>query len=186
MKSAEISRLLPEVFRANLRENELLDVLLDVMEQQHARTEQTLEHLDACFDPRRADDRLVPMLARWVDLGRLFVRSADDVSVSTGTTEVISTGHGRLRELVGRAAYLSQWRGTRVGMIAFLETATGATGFRIDEFEQAADGTTRPFHICVVVPPGLEAHRVLIERIVEFEKPAYVTSDIHFTNSTGT
>lgn len=183
MKAAEIARLLPEVFRASLHENSLLDLLLRVMEQQHAASERVLDQLDACFDPRRTDDRLVPLLARWVDLGRLFVRSAGTPSAPAAAA--ISTGNGRLRELVASAAALSQLRGTRAGMIAFLETATGAAGFRIDEFEPGRDGSMRPFHIRVLAPPGLEAHRSLVERIVELEKPAYVTADIHFTDSPG-
>ena len=180
MKSAEIARLLPEVFRAGLGQRSVLSSLLDVMAQQHAPSERVLDQLDAYIDPRRTEDRFVPMLARWVDLGRLFNRSADDPSAGPGR-DAISTGTGRLRELIARAAYLSQWRGTRTGLIAFLETATGASGFRIDERVAGPDGQAQPFHIRVQVPPGLAAHRALIERIVDHEKPAYVTCDIVFT-----
>lgn len=182
MKSAEIAGLLPEVIRASLESRSLLALLLDVMDRQHAPSESVLDQLDACFDPRRTDDRFVPMLARWVDLGRLFVRSAADPSISVGG-DVITTGTGHLRELVARAAYLSQWRGTRSGMIAFLETATGQVGFAIDERVPADNGESRPFHMMVTVPPGLDAHRALIEHIVEFEKPAYVTFDIDFSSN---
>ena len=180
MKSAEIAGLLPEVFRASVEPRSVLALLLDVMAGLHAPSERVLDQIDACLDPRRTEDRFVPMLARWLDLGRLFVRSATDPAVQVGD-EAISTGTGHLRELVARAAYLSQWRGTRSGMIAFLETATGRVGFDIDERVAADHGEPRPFHMLVTVPPGLLPHRALIERIVESEKPAYVTYDINFS-----
>lgn len=182
MQAAEIALLLPEVFRTGLGERGVLPVLLEVMAQMHAPSTRTLDRLDACFDPRRSADRFVPMLARWVDMDRLFLRSAADPR-SSSDGEAISTGTGRLRELVARAAWLSQWRGTRQGLLAFLETATGVQGFTIDEHVPGADGRPRPFHIRVGVPAGLEAHRALIERIVGFEKPASVTCDIVFTPS---
>lgn len=184
MKTAEIAGLLPQVFRSSLDEGGVLAVLIEAMARQHAPSEAVLDQLDARFDPCRTDDRFVPLLARWVDLDRLFVQSAADGS-APAHGEVISTGIGRLRELVARAADLSQWRGTRRGLLAFLETATGAQGFHIDEQVAGDGGEPRPFHMCVHVPAGLAEHRVLIERIVEFEKPAYVTYDIDFTDNRG-
>jgi phage tail-like protein len=184
MKSSEIARLLPEVYRAGLGKGTVLSALLEVMAQMHAPSERVLDHLDAFIDPRRTEDRFVPMLARWVDLGRLFIRSADDPAADSAR-DAISTGTGRLRELIARAAYLSQWRGTRTGLIAFLETATGRSGFGIEERVSGPDGPVRPFHIRIRVPPGLQGHRALIERIVEHEKPAYVTCDIVFPPNEG-
>lgn len=192
MQRTEIERLLPEVFRSTLVERSPLAepsslpepsplaALLDVMASLHAPNEQVLDNLDRYFDPSRTDDRLVPLLSRWVDLERLFVHSAAGAA-EPGEREPISTGTGRLRELIARAAYLSQWRGTRTGLIAFLETATGASGFDVDE--QVLDPTTgrpRPFHVRVVAPLEVETHRPLIERIIELEKPAYVTYQLEF------
>jgi phage tail-like protein len=182
MKSSDIARLLPEVFRSGVGDRSVLSALLHVMERLHAPSERMLHTLEASFDPMITPDRFVPMLARWVDLERLFMRSAADPSASL---EVLSTGTGRLRGLVARASHLSQWRGTRHGLIEFLETATGASGFAVDEQVPAADGRPRTFHIRVQVPPGLDAHRALIEQIVRSEKPAYVTCEIHFPSNGG-
>ena len=179
MRRTEIERLLPEVFRATVADGAPLGAVLDVMAQLHEPDEAVLAELDAYFDPARTEDRFVPLLARWVDLERLFVQSATG-RTDTGEREPISTGHGRLRELISRAAFLSQWRGTRTGLIAFLETATGASGFTIDEQVPGAAGRPRAFHIRVLAPTGLEAHHALIERIVELEKPAYVTYELAF------
>ncbi len=185
MQRTEIERLLPEVFRAALADSAPLAAVLDVMAQLHQPDEQVLDRLDGYFDPSRTEDRFVPLLARWVDLERLFVQSATGRADADGR-EPISTGHGRLRELISRAAFLSQWRGTRTGLIAFLETATGAEGFSIDEQVPGEAMRPRPFHIRVLAPAGQEPHRPLIERIVELEKPAYVTYELAFESPEST
>ena len=87
---------------------------------------------------------------------------------------------GCLRELVAAAAYLSKWRGTMRGLTLFLETATGAPGFEINENVPDSDGSLRPYHIRVRAPEGVVSHRRLIEMIIEQEKPAYVTYDLEF------
>lgn len=157
MRQAEIERLLPGVYRQAVKESLPLAAILQVMEGFHQPLEDALEGLDGAFDPYRAPDRMVPYLARWVDLDRL------------GAVEI-----GRLRELIAAAAHLSRWRGTARGMKWMLETATGVKGFVVE------DRLGKPFHVRVSAPAGAEAHRGLIERIVEQEKPAYVTSEILF------
>jgi len=163
MKSAEILRLLPGVFQRTARPGSPLAALLSVMEVLHAPSEQVLENLDALFDPRRAPDRFVPFLARWVDL---------DLPVTTGL--------GRLRELAAAGVELSRWRGTARGLLLFLSTATGRKDFEVDERVPGPNGLPRPFHIRVLAPAELAAHRPMLERIIELEKPAYVTYELHF------
>ncbi len=62
-------------------------------------------------------------LAQWVDLGWLL---PEDGGPFPG-------GLGRLRELIQASAELSRWRGTKRGLVQFLELATGLDGFAIDE-----------------------------------------------------
>jgi hypothetical protein len=62
--------------------------------------------------------------------------------------------------------------------VAFLETATGSTGFQIDEHVPDAAGRPRPFHIRVTAPPEVAPHRAMVEQIIEREKPAYVTYEL--------
>lgn len=164
MKSAEILRLLPGVFQRTARPGSPLAALLSVMEALHAPSEGVLENLDALFDPRRAPERFVPFLARWVDL---------DLPVTTGL--------GRLRELAAAGVELSRWRGTARGLLLFLSTATGRKDFEVDERVPGPNGLPRPFHIRVLAPGELAAHRPMLERIIELEKPAYVTYELHFT-----
>jgi phage tail-like protein len=171
MNRREIEPLLPRNFQRTLGPGTPLDALLDVMEALHAPSEAVLRQLEVFFDPRRAPDRFVPFLARWVDLGQLI----EQVAANQAAGAEFPSGIGRLRELVGLAAYFSKWRGTRTGLQRFLEVATGLTGYVIDE-----DPGGRPFHLSFQAPEGSEPYRDLIEQIVELEKPAYVTYDLAF------
>lgn len=176
MKTTQIKKLLPWVYQRTAKPGSPLLALLEVMHDLHAPIEETLGRLDSLFDPRRAPDTFVPYLAGWVDLGVLL-----DVSRSgQGSAVTLSTGLGRLRELVASAARLSEWRGTRRGLQLFLEIATGSKGFIIDEQVAASEGEVKPFHLRVTAPAELLVHRSLIERIIELEKPAYVTYEVAF------
>jgi phage tail-like protein len=163
MQSPEIQRLLPGVFQRTVMPKSPLAALLEAMEALHAPSEAVLGNLEAHFDPRRAPDRFVPFLASWVGM---------DLPVTTGL--------GRLRELVAAAVEISRWRGTARGLLLFLTTATGRTDFEVDESVPGADGRPRPFHVRVRAPAEVTAHRLLLERIIEREKPAYVTYELHF------
>src|SRR5215207_1350027 len=176
MTAAEIRHLLPGVFQRTLRPGSPLAALLEVMEALHAPSEEALSGFPRILDPRRTPDAFVPMLAAWLDLDRLFERPAHDVEPSLG--RLMPSGLGRLRELTAIAAELSKWRGTRRGLLLFLETATGLKGFEVDEDVPGGDGLPRPFHLRLHVPPGGKRHRPLIRRIVESEKPAYVTYEL--------
>jgi phage tail-like protein len=176
MKRNEIESLLPEVFRRTIRPGDPLFALLEVMEVLHAPSEEVLTALDAYFDPYRTPDTFVPYLARWVDLERFLMGELEGGALPA--VHSFPPGLGRLRELIAAAAFLSKWRGTARGLLRFLETATGVQGFEIDEQVPGPDGRPRPFHIRVKVPGAARRYRELIERIVEMEKPAYVTFEL--------
>lgn len=177
MKQTQIKKLLPWVYQRTAQPGNPLTALLDVMQDLHTPVEATLSHLDSMFDPRRTADSFVPYLAGWVDLGVLI-----DVSRGGGpsASATFPTGLGRLRELIASAATLSEWRGTKKGLQMFLETATGSSGFSIEEQVAGPDGKIKPFHLQVTAPKSLVSYRPLLERIIELEKPAYVTYDLSF------
>lgn len=174
MKRAEIERLLPTVFRDTVRypDNPLAD-FLDVMEDLHAPTEVILKDIARFFDPYHTPDRFVPYLATWVDLERLLYETA-----YARTPSPWPSGTGRLRELIAAAAFLSEWRGTSKGLLRFLEVATGLTGFTVVE-----NPDRRPFHVAFHAPATSVRFRGLIQRIIEQEKPAYVTYDLAFASA---
>lgn len=179
MKPSEIETLLPEVMRMALAPPGPLNALLEVMAQQHAPVEALLQRLDAVLRPCATDDLFVPLLARWVGMDHLYAKPGGGAA-RDGEGQTLSTGTGHLRELVGRAAWLSHWRGTRTGLVAFLETACGCTGFDVQEQVPGPDGLPIPFHMLVLAPHPMQAHRLLIERIIESEKPAYATCQLVF------
>jgi len=135
------------------------------MEAFHRPSEAILVGLDAEFDPRRTRSSFLPFLAQWVDLHNVLVDPRAEEGGDARMWSKIDTG--RLRELIANAAYLSQWRGTAKGLRMFLAIATGDSGFEIDE--------RAPFHFRVRIPKALAPRIVMIERIIQSEKPAYVT-----------
>lgn len=177
MKSKEIKRILPSVFQRTVQPGNPLFAILDVMEMMHGPSEAALGNLEANFNVHRAPDAFVAYLASWVDLEVLLDFPPKERSASTAS---LSTGLGRLRELTSAASTLSKWRGTHKGLCLFLEAATGTKGFNVDEQVRGEDGKVEPFHVRVSAPKDLAQHRVLIERIVELEKPAYVTYELEF------
>ena len=176
MKRAEIERLLPSVIQRTVQPQSPLAAVLDLMETLHLPSETALARLDAVFDPRRTTEDVVPFLARWVDLDWLFQETRSTGTI-TRSRPTISTGIARLRELVSSAAYLSKWRGTAKGLRHFLQRATGEENFEIKE-NVDRDGLPKLFHLVVVAPASMRPHQALIERIVESEKPAYVTYEL--------
>jgi phage tail-like protein len=176
MKRTEIERMLPGIFQRTLQPGNPLLALLDVMEALPAPDEAVLDQLDIYFDPYRAPDAFVPFLARWVDLERLFLEVPEEDTEAVPSP--LPSGMGRLRELVAAATFLAQWRGTAKGLLRFLETATGVQGFVIEEQVPGPDNRLRPYHMRVQVPPQAEPYRVMIQRIIESEKPAYVTYEL--------
>ena len=180
MKQKAIEFLLPEVFRRTVRPGDPLAALLRTMEDLHEPSVEILGRLDAVLDPYRTPDEFVPYLARWLDLERLFDNPDDEYNVPEEGRNPISSGLGRLRELIAWAAVLSQRRGTRQGLLKFLEVATGLTGFAVDEEVPGKDGRPIPFHLRVRAPKAARIHRSLMERIITLEKPAYVTYELDF------
>jgi phage tail-like protein len=166
-----IESLLPDNFRRAVLPESALAALLDVMEAMHDPSERVLVGLDRFFDSRRTPEAFVPYLARWLDQGALLDRIGDELGAGE-----FPSGNGRLREVVALAAYFSRWRGTRRGLIAYLEVGTGIHGFDVEEH---AGG--RPFHLRFTAPAEAAPYRALVEGIIEQEKPAYTTYELAFS-----
>jgi phage tail-like protein len=171
MNRADIERKLPRVFRQTISyPDNPLGLFLDVMAALHRPSETILQDIARFFDPYRTPGRFVPYLATWVDLERLLYDSPYARMPSPWPS-----GNGHLRELIAAAAYLSEWRGTAKGVLRFLEVATGLTGFAVQENIEG-----RPFHVAFRAPAEARRYRDLIVRIIDQEKPAYVTYDLGF------
>lgn len=178
MKNEQIASMLPEVFRRTLQQGAPLQAVLEVMEDLHAPAEAALARVERNFNPYTAPDAFVPMLACWLDLDRFFSPRALEGIPDQSSPSPLASGLGRLRELIAVAVELSHWRGTAYGLRRFLETATGLQGFKIDDNIDADGNAMAPYHFRVVAPAAAARHARLIERIIEQEKPAYVTYEL--------
>lgn len=178
MKHDDIRKLLPEVYQRSLVSGKPLDAVLHVMQGMFAPSEAVLEQIDSYFGPYTAPDRFVRYLAQWVDMDRYLGASANEFhDMSAAPIRIAS---GRLRELIAKAAMLSQWRGTARGLKLFLETATGIHGFNMDETTPSAGGMARAFHLHIRAPQAALRFQQLITTIINGEKPAYVTYELEF------
>lgn len=166
MRRQTIERLLPTAYQRAAVPDSVLRALLDVMETLHEPDEQLLGNVDVLFSPYSASERFVPFLTGWVTLDYLVgvPRPGGDVRLPLPA--------GRVRDLIANGAALAKLRGTPIGLRWFLQIATGATGFVIEE------PSDQPFHFVVRVPPDAQAYLGVIKRIVEMEKPAATTFEV--------
>jgi phage tail-like protein len=186
MRSAEIARLLPEVFQSALRPaggaveaDRRTAATLEAMALLHAPCEEILDGLDRFFRPQTAPERFAPYLARWVDLDWLLRPGPS----SDASADSLASGIAPLRELVRAASEIAQWRGTARGLVGFLDTVTGVPGFVVDEAVVDPSGAPLPFHFRVVGPADAKRFQPLIERVIVAEKPAYMTWELAFAST---
>lgn len=180
MEQDRIARFLPEIYRAAIVSGKPLHAILAVMEALHSPAETVLARIDEYIDPHRAPPDFAVMLASWLDLDRYLDWSGG----RKGEGRVrYAAGLGRLRVLSALAVHLMRWRGTRYALERFLSVATGISGYCIEENPADASGIPRPFHIRVRAPAAALHLANLVERIVEEERPAYVTYEINFPST---
>lgn len=192
MKQNEIKQFLPAVLQrtvegtetetpqGTVRQGNLMYAFLQVMEDLHSPSDEILGDIDAVFNPYRTEDRFVPFLASWVDFDYVFGGLSDEEILNSPD---YASRLGCIRDLIANAAFLSQWRGTNKGLMAFLELATGVTGFKIEETVLDESQKIKPFHLKILVPPKAEQFTDLIRRIVDTEKPIYVTYELEVLKS---
>src|SRR5215204_3940369 len=155
MRRQTIERLLPTAYQRAAVEDSVMRALLDVMEALHEPDEQLLADVDTLFAPYTAPERFIPFLTGWVTLDYLV-----GVPRPGGETR-LPLPAGRVRDLIANGAALAKLRGTPIGLRWFLQIATGAIGFVIEEPPE------QPFHFVVRVPQEARAYLGVINRIVE-------------------
>lgn len=175
MNRDKIKTFLPAVFQRTAHSGNPMTAFLSIMEMLHEPSEKILNDVDRFFDARRTPDEFVPFLARWVNLDRVFTPNATIESASPLMPKI-----GHLRELVSDAAFLSKWRGTKKGLLLFLQTATGEKDFEIEERVRVGDGLPTPFHLKIRAPKTTEEQAELIKRIIDSEKPVHLTYELEF------
>lgn len=157
-----IERLLPWVIQRTLdNPDNPINGFLNVMSGLRAPVEAEYLRLHTYLSPYTTPDDFLPYLARMMNLSRYL---ADD-------PPYLMTGITHLRNLIALSVRLSQQRGTVHALQRFLEVTTGIDGFRVEEH-------VRAFHVRIYAPPGAMAYQELMTRIIEGEKPAYVTFEL--------
>lgn len=179
MRADRIARFLPETYRAADQPASVLRSLIEAMETLQQPAEDILAEVDRYLDPARAPDAFVPLLASWLDLTPYLDWSGGRAGLGSPR---FAPGVERLRLLVTQAPDLNARRGARAALETFLTTATGCTGFTVEENPPDANGRGRPFHIRVHAPNEAARYSDLVARIVDGERPVYVTYEIAYAS----
>ena len=138
---------LPSIFS----ENDFLGRFLLLLERIWEPLEQRQNHMDMYFDPATCPESFLRWLASWFD-----------VDVGSHWPE------DRLRELVGHAMELYQWRGTRYGLARVIELWTGLS----PEIHTSPDEPF-VFRVRLTVPVGRQVDRQAVEDLIRTHKPAH-------------
>ncbi len=163
MKPDEIERLLPWVFQRTLNnEDNPLHGFIQVMSGLHEPVEEAFGDLHDYFNPYQTPERFLPFLARMVNVHHYL----------SDEPPYLASGTHHLRNLIARAVPLSSERGTRQGLEAFLEIATGIDKIRVRESRR------KPFHLEVHLPQEAKVYTRLIDSIMRYERPAYTTYEL--------
>lgn len=178
MRREEIERLLPTMYQLSALPDSPLSALIGVMDDLHRPVEETLDELDAVFDPYRSDGAFVPWLCRWLGLDWL-VETEGSPGSQHSRPAAASLEAGRLRDVLAIGHVLAQWRGTEAALVLLLATATGLDGFSVEEPADA------PFHLVVTAPADARRHEPAIRRSIEVMKPAAATATLVFEGADG-
>lgn len=169
MKLDEIMDLLPEIFKRSISRNSPVDALIKLMHTLHLPTEEILNSLDAFTDPRRTRPELIPFLAYWMNLNWLL------------NEELLrSKGVGFMRELMANGAFLSQWRGTAPGLRMLISIILGSDEIQIEKPVSNGYENQLPFHFHIRISKNAMHYDSVIRKIIQKEKPAYVTYDLFY------
>ena len=168
MTRERMEQLLPSVVRRAIVPDGPLAALTAIMADLFDPADVAAGTLDQYFDPWRCPERFLPLLAMWLDIPL-----------------PITTGSRRLRRLIWVVTGLHQVRGTRRALLAILEAATGIQGFEIDETVSDAAGQVRPFVVVVRAPEAANAHKAMLDRLIQNERPAQVQCELTFVPAKG-
>ena len=131
--------------------------------------EKMIDQIHHYFDPLLVPEPLLIWLGSWVGV-------AIDENITIR----------QQRELVKCAWMLYLWRGTRRGMLEYLRIYTGVTPLIIEpgQADVAANLPPHVFAVILNVPEPEKLNRVLIERIIDAQKPAHTSYVLQIRSAT--
>lgn len=168
LERRDLVELLPEVMRLADLPGSPFAATLDAMHDLLAPTMARIETVDMWFDPLTAPPAALPLLATWLDLA-----VAAEVTVACHDDE--AARDRALRRLVIAGHDLVRLRGTRQGLERLLRIVTSMDHFTLDD-----GAATAPFHLAVVAPQAVADRAGALRRLIEHERPVYVTWSLRF------
>ena len=168
---------LPAVYQQDEHSRDFMERFLALFGTFFDEMEEKIDHLSHYFDVDSSSGDLMRWLATWLGI------TADE-----------RWSDGEIRELMKRSPELFQKRGTRAGLAEMIEIFTGQKPFIVEYFqyknllEQAEIKSYMeqlygldPYRFCVLVKPDAirsEAHRQIVQKIIEEEKPAFAEAQL--------
>lgn len=141
-------------------DNNFLGRFLLIFESILGPIERIIDHIQCYFDARITPEMMLPWLASWVGLAL-----NENLSIE------------KRRRLIGCAARLYRWRGTRTGLSEFLRIYAEVDPLIIEPGREAAYGEPslppHVFKVILEVPDPTQLDRSLVEQIIETQKPAH-------------
>lgn len=184
VKKSEIKKILPYVVQAGINEGTLYDELIGCMEDLHGSTEIFLTNAAGYLKPADWDANncseqrkiMLKYLASWFGFEWLM-----DFDTEETGDEKKNDNRSNLRNLIINAMWLHEYRGTEEGIKKIIKIVTG-----IDCKIGTKDLTcgdkhlsTGQFIMSISIQQSLSDRQlVLIERVIEYMKPAYMTYEI--------
>ncbi|WNR44081.1 phage tail protein [Paenibacillus roseipurpureus] len=163
---------LPPMYQQDEEHSPFLERFLAMFSTFFDDMEDKIDRISAHFDPDAVSGTYLEWLGGWLAI-----------------TEHEAWGERKLRELIKRAPELYKLRGTREGLIRMLQIYTGSEPFVLEYFQFKMMQETselrklfaqlygdNPYTFCVLLKPEsvrTDAQRLIIEHIIEDQKPAY-------------
>lgn len=167
-----VRRELPAVLRSGLQQPGPLAGLVDAMAALVAPRAALIDGGGSLFEPLTAPERFLPMLARWLGYGYLFVDPEDPRRVLK-LRQGFPPGVDQLRLFLAAWPRLHASRGSEVGLRLALEMASGRTGFDV-----VSDPDRR--HVAVRASSDLAIWESWLRRLVAAERPLHLTWSLSF------
>jgi len=180
-KSVMLQSSYIEYLPALFRDDEFMTQFLLIFESILKPIENTVDNAALYFDPLMTPESLLPWLASWVDL-----------------TLDPTWPEERRRELVGSAAELYRWRGTKRGLIESLRIYTGSVpeiseyipGMSLDQetklginTQLGSSGEGHHFTVILELGEDSEIDVGTVKAIIEAQKPAHTAYTLQIIRS---
>lgn len=159
-------RYLPAIYQEDATSRDFLERFLAIFETCFTNIETQIDGIPRYFDAAVVPPNFLPWLAGWMA-----------IAVDENWTD------SQLRQLIQKAPWLYQQRGTREGITAIVEIFTGSRPLIIESFQQT--NHNNPFRFWILLNTDILDNLQLqsLQRLIEAEKPAHTEAIIQILPS---